>query len=109
MQNNLTANNFNKLVLESVEPVVIEVTADWCGTTSIIKPILKRVKRKYEGFVKFCNLDFDANHELAKGLGVESVPVLLIYKNASLVYNLYGTFTDKFLEEKIKCILDTKK
>lgn len=105
MNNNLTANNFKKLVLESVEPVIIEVTADWCGTTSIINPILQRVLRKYRGIVKYYKLDFDTNLELAYGLGVESVPVLLIFKNALLEHSIHGTFSANLLDEKIKCIL----
>lgn len=105
MNINLTESNFKKVVLESIEPVIIEVTADWCGATSIIEPILQRVMNKYNGAINFCKLDIEKNNKLAKGLGVETVPVLLFYNNALLVYDIRGTFTSNFIEEKIKSIL----
>ena len=103
----ITENNFKKVVLESNVPVIIEVTADWCGTTHITKPILNRIISKYKNKIRYCTLDFEKYGKIAEGLGIHSIPVLLIYNNAILESTITGTYAIDVLEYEISLLLTT--
>ena len=101
----LTDDNFRKEVLENRKPVLVEVGADWCGATHIIRPIIRRMTLKYNGQIKFGKLNMDTSKKTALALGATTVPVLLVFNNGQIVDNITGTFSNSDLERVINSIL----
>lgn len=105
MRFNLTKNTFQHFVLESKLPAIVEFTASWCGSTSIIRPIMKKLNFTYKGKINFYRINIETNRTIANQYGINSIPVLLIFKNGSVENVINGTFTADELEENISVIL----
>ncbi len=72
--------NFEKEVLESAEPVVVDFWAEWCGPCKMIAPSLEEISTEMEGKIKVAKLNIDENPELAARYGVRSIPTLTMFK-----------------------------
>jgi thioredoxin 1 len=76
--------NFQKEVLESVEPVVVDFWAEWCGPCKMIAPSLEEIATELAGKVKVAKLNIDENPELAAQFGVRSIPTLAVFKGGQV-------------------------
>ena len=93
----LTDNNFRKEVLENPQPVLVEISADWCGTCHIMAPVLEKLAVEFEGQIKFGRLDVDANERTAKAYGMRELPMLLFFKDGQLVDYVMGVVSKSVL------------
>ena len=75
----LTEANWQKEVVESKVPVVVDFWADWCGPCIQLSPTIERFAKKYEGKVKVGKLHVDQAGAIAKKYGVETIPVVMIF------------------------------
>ncbi|PST17537.1 thioredoxin [Mesorhizobium plurifarium] len=73
-------SNFQKEVLNSAEPVVVDFWAEWCGPCKMIAPSLEEIATELAGKVKVAKLNIDENPELAAQYGVRSIPTLAMFK-----------------------------
>jgi thioredoxin 1 len=73
-------SNFQAEVLDSVEPVIVDFWAEWCGPCKMIAPSLDEISVEMAGKVKIAKLNIDENPELAAKFGVRSIPTLAMFK-----------------------------
>ena len=76
----LTSENFDREVLNSDKPVVVDFWATWCGPCMMLSPIMEELDGEMPD-VKFCKLNVDDERDLAIKYGVQSIPMLLFVKN----------------------------
>ena len=86
----LTLANFEREVLRSGVPVAVDCWADWCGPCKQFSPIFEALAKQYVGVVKFAKLDTDAEPALAQGLGVQSLPSVLLFYKGQMVNMVEG-------------------
>ncbi len=86
----LTEITFQKEVLESPVPVVIDFWATWCGPCKIIAPSINEMANEYEGKAKICKVDVDSNQQIAIQYGIRSIPTVLFFKNGEVVDLIIG-------------------
>src|SRR5215216_1499682 len=86
----LTRANFEREVLRADVPVAVDCWADWCGPCKQFSPIFEGVAKQYVGVVKFAKLDTDAEPVLAQGLGVQSLPTVLLFYKGQMVNVVEG-------------------
>lgn len=103
----LTDENFGKEVLENARPVLVELNADWCGACYIIAPVLEKLATEFDGQIKFCRLDVDANEETAKAYGAYELPALLLFRDGQLVDCVMGVTARSALQAKLTRLLHT--
>ncbi len=81
--NTITVNNenFDKEVLQSDIPVLVDFWAEWCGPCKIVGPTIEALASDYKGRVKVAKLDIDSNPEATARFKVRSIPTLIVFKD----------------------------
>ncbi len=98
----ITGENFEKEVIKSDIPVLLDFFATWCGPCRMIAPFIEEIAEEYEGKVKVCKLDVDEASELAVAYGVSSIPTIIVFKNGEVAAKAVGYRTKAELEDMIK-------
>ena len=101
MEYRFTKDSFEKEVLESKEPVLIDFYADWCGPCKMMAPVGEKLAEKYEGKVKVGKVNSDDEPELAQMFQVMSIPNFVIIKDGKVVDRVIGAVPQQALEEKL--------
>ena len=86
----VTTAEFDKEVLQSDQPVLVDFWAVWCGPCRAIAPAVDAVAEEYAGKAKVLKLNVDENPDIAGRYGVMSIPTLMIFKGGSKVGELVG-------------------
>ncbi len=81
---------FEKAVLQSDVPVLVDFWAAWCGPCKAIAPVLDELSGEFEGKARIVKIDVDANPNLAAQYGIRSIPSLFVFKNGEKVDNVVG-------------------
>ncbi len=95
----ITNENFEKEVLQSDIPVVIDFFADWCMPCKMFAPVFEEVAKEFEGKVKFVKVNIDESPELAQKYFVMSIPTLKLIKGDELLGNFVGAMSQEELED----------
>jgi thioredoxin 1 len=98
----LTESNFQKEVLESTAPVLVEFGAEWCGTCHILAPILEELKSEFRESIKMAKIDVDKNQTITKRFGVVELPTILFFKYGDCVDHIIGALPKVYIKEKIQ-------
>lgn len=90
----LTGTNFEKEVLNSDIPVLVDFYADWCGPCKMLSPILSEIADENDGVIKVGKVNTDNEQELAVKFGITSIPALFVFKEGKVVNTSVG-YTSK--------------
>ena len=86
----LGENQFQKEVLESDIPVLVDFYADWCGPCKMMSPVLDQIAAELEGKLKVAKINVDDAEDLAANYGIQSIPNMILFKNGEPAANLIG-------------------
>jgi thioredoxin 1 len=92
----ITEDTFEKEVIKSDRPVLVDLWAPWCGPCIAMEPAMKELGVEFDGKVDIAKLNVDENPDLAQSLDVMSIPTMLIFKDGKQVERIVGlTAKDK--------------
>ena len=96
---------FDKEVLQSEQPVLVDFWAAWCGPCKAIAPIVDSVATSYAGRLKVTKVDVDSNSATPSRYGIRGIPALLFFKGGKVVDQIEGWKPQEFIEEKVQKVL----
>jgi len=101
MVQEINSKQFEKEVLQSKTPVLVDNFATWCGPCKALAPILEELNKDFKGKVKFVKLDVDQSPDIAQKYEVTSIPTLILFKDGEVLSEVVGLRTKDDLEEWI--------
>jgi len=101
----LTDENFQKEVIESNPPVLVDFWAPWCAPCHMVAPIVEEVAREYQGKLKVGKLNVDENYRTASKYGITAIPTLLLFRGGVIVEQIVGFVPKQVLVEAVERIM----
>ena len=95
----ITGQNFQKEVLQSGQPVLLDFWAPWCGPCRMLSSVIEELAKEYEGKIKVGKVNVDEETELASAFKVMSIPYIVMIKDGKIVNTAVGYRTKAQLEE----------
>jgi thioredoxin 1 len=86
----VTNANFDREVLNSEIPVLIDFWAPWCGPCKAVGPILEEIEKEIDGKAKICKVNLDEAPEIATKYSIMSIPTLMIVKDGNIMDTKVG-------------------
>ena len=105
MVQEVTDQNYEDEVVKSELPTVVDFWAPWCGPCRMFSPVVEKLSEEYAGKVKFCKVNVDDNQQLAANAGVQSIPLLVFYKDGKKVDDSVGAVPEPVIRGKIDALL----
>ena len=89
----VTDSNFEKDVLGSDKPVLIDFWAEWCGPCRMIAPSVEAVAEQYQGKASVYKMNVDENMNVPKQYGIRGIPTLIVFKGGQEQERIVGAVT----------------
>ena len=99
----LTDDSFDKEVVQSAEPVLVDFWAPWCGPCRMLSPVIEELSKEYTGKVRVAKINTDEHPNAASRFKISAIPTLLFFKGGKVVEQLVGVHS----KAEIKKTLDS--
>lgn len=98
----VTDASFEDEVAKSSVPVLVDFWAAWCGPCKMIAPVLDEIAEDYDGKLKVCKVDVDANRDVPAKFGIRGIPTLIVFKGGQAAATKVGALSKSQLIDFIK-------
>lgn len=108
MPENITTvdqSSFDKIVLESSKPVLVDFWAPWCGPCRAVAPIIEELAKDYNGKVGFAKVNVDEAPFLASSYSIMSIPTIMIFKDGKPAEHVIGFKQKDHLQKLLDGVL----
>ncbi len=95
-------NNFEKTILKSKTPVLVDFYADWCTPCKMMSPIIEEVSNEFKGKITVLKINIDECPDIAQKYSVMSIPTIILFKNGEATKTSVGVTSKEKLVEMIQ-------
>ena len=105
----VTDAEFDKVVLKSSLPVIVDFWAPWCGPCRMVAPVLDKLAKEFAGKLVIAKVNTDENPQWATQFGVQGIPTMLMISGGKVVHSQVGALPEGMLREVVNQFLDVVK
>jgi thioredoxin 1 len=107
MSNTITVDEgtFDKVVLQSDIPVLVDFWAAWCGPCRAVAPVLDQISIEQEGKLRIVKLNVDENPNISAKYRITSIPAMKVFKGGEEVLEIIGAQPKKMIEQQLEGII----
>ena len=102
----VTDEAFEKIVLKSELPVIVDFWAPWCGPCKMVAPVLDKLASEYAGKVLIAKVNTDEHAEWAGKYGVQGIPTMLFVSGGKILHRQVGALPERMLREVVGQFLE---
>ena len=99
-----TDDNFEKEVLQSTSPVLVDFWAEWCMPCRMLAPTIEKIAKDYAGKVKVGKIDTDANRDVSVKYGISAIPTVILFKDGQVSQKFVGLRAEREFKEAIDSV-----
>jgi thioredoxin 1 len=97
---------FEKTVMQSTIPTIVDFWAPWCGPCKMVAPTLDKLAREYAGKLLVAKVNTDDNSEWAMKFNVQGIPTMLFVAGGKIVHRQVGALPEPMLRDVVSQFLD---
>ena len=101
---NINEESFERAVIQSPVPVLVDFWAPWCGPCKMIAPVLDEIARENAETLRVVKVNVDENPSLLAKFGIRSVPTVLVFSDGQLKETLVGATSKQNLLSKVAAL-----
>src|SRR5918993_1657670 len=83
-------SSFEKEVLSSSQPVLVDFWAEWCAPCRMLAPVIDKLAKDYAGKVKVGKVDTDSNRDVSIKYGISAIPTVILFKGGKIAQKFVG-------------------
>ena len=95
-------DSFEKLVLQSDKPIMVDFWAPWCGPCKAIAPTVEALEKEFGDQMTFAKVNVDDNKTLASKYGIMNIPTMILFKNGEKLHQFMGVQSKENIINKVK-------
>jgi len=102
----ITDEAFEKVVMQSPLPVIVDFWAPWCGPCKIVAPILDKLAQEFEGKLIVAKINTDEHAAWMQKFGIQGIPTMLFVSGGKVVHRQVGALPERMLREVVTQFMD---
>lgn len=102
----VTDEAFDKTVMQSELPVIVDFWAPWCAPCRMVAPTLDKLAKEYSDTLLIAKVNTDENPQWAQKFGVQGIPTMLFVANGKVVHQQVGAMPEPMLRDVVKQFLN---
>lgn len=102
----VTDDAFERSVLQSEIPVVVDFWAPWCGPCKMVAPVLDKLADEKSGELLIAKVNTDEQQQWAQKFGVQGIPTMLFIANGKVVHRQVGALPEQILRDLVEQFLE---
>ncbi len=97
----ISDESFEKDVMQSALPVIVDFWAPWCGPCKTIAPTLEKLAKEQDGKLIVAKINTDDHSEWMQKFGIQGIPTLLFVSGGKVVHRQVGALPEQMLREVV--------